>query len=585
MSISLQLKNKPIILKYSKQGMPGRTGAQGLPGEDATSWEVALSMEGIPSGTCTVRLYKDGEICSQEIHYAEIFVMPLNRYEFIRSNTLSRTISGTYIFQYTNVRSILVIIWEDSGQEKVLCADSVANFRGRDLRVLQLPVQQFTTAQWQTYGAAGYTRTWTTGAAYDNSTLENGDLVLIPGTVTDQRDQQDNQVSGFILGTVVIPDGGSAERSVQVISRAFFIGPAGAAATIKVGTVTTLPAGSKATVVNKGTDNNAVFDFGIPEGEPGPDSGSGKFLPLTGGTLSGHLIFGGNSKCVRFIPDDTTTLQYVQTTLRNNGRLCVWYRNAGAGSELFEFPAVDASATGNNYYDVLTSKTPVTIAQGGTGAKTAIGALANLGAVNKAGDTVTGPIIYKNSEMDIAANSLPNAVYASTYIIRDKNNQNVAFLETSQADTGEVALDINAGRKNASGTRVENNIRLSVAKDGTRNVQVSDAAAWRSAIGAVNKAGDTMTGALIVKRDGASLEAYNANGKRGFGIYMNADGTSYIRSYNVSTGYAINFNLPTPLDTRAANQGQYIPAMQCGTAALTSGASVMDNNTIYLQYE
>ena len=321
MSINLQLKNKPIILKYSKQGMPGRTGAQGLPGEDATNWEVSLSMEGVSSGTGTIRLYKDGEICSQEIHYAEIFVMPLNRYEFIRSNTLSRTISGTYIFQYTNVRSILVIIWEDSGQEKVLCADSVANFRGRDLRVLQLPVQRFTTTQWQTYGAAGYTRTWTTGAAYDNSTLENGDLVLIPGTVTDQRDQQDNQISGFILGTAVIPDGGNAESSVQVISRAFFIGPAGAAATIRVGSVATLPAGSNATVVNSGTANNAVLDFGIPEGQPGSIANTipfsnitgdpadnaalvaklAKYLLLTGGTLSGELSTKSSTQ------DSTTT--------------------------------------------------------------------------------------------------------------------------------------------------------------------------------------------------------------------------------------------------------------------------------------
>lgn len=309
MSISLQLKNKPIILKYSKQGMPGRTGAQGLPGEDATNWEVSLSMEGVSSGTGTIRLYKDGEICSQEIHYAEIFVMPLNRREYIRSNTLSRTISGTYIFQYTNVRSILVIIWEDSSQEKVLCADSVANFRGRDLRVLQLPAQSFTTAEWQTYGAPGYTRTWITGAEYDNTTLENGDLVLIPGTVTDQRDQQDNLISGFILGTVVIPDGGSAESSVQVISRAFFIGPAGAAATIRVGSVATLPAGSNATVVNSGTANNAVLDFGIPEGQPGSIANTipfsnitgdpadnaalvaelAKYLLLTGGTLTGAL--------------------------------------------------------------------------------------------------------------------------------------------------------------------------------------------------------------------------------------------------------------------------------------------------------
>ena len=46
-------------------------------------------------------------------------------------------------------------------------------------------------------------------------------------------------------------------------------GPAGASATIAVGTVTTLPAGSNATVTNSGTSSSAVFDFGIPQGASG----------------------------------------------------------------------------------------------------------------------------------------------------------------------------------------------------------------------------------------------------------------------------------------------------------------------------
>ena len=46
-------------------------------------------------------------------------------------------------------------------------------------------------------------------------------------------------------------------------------GPAGTSATIAVGTVTTLPAGSNATVTNSGTSSSAVFDFGIPQGATG----------------------------------------------------------------------------------------------------------------------------------------------------------------------------------------------------------------------------------------------------------------------------------------------------------------------------
>ena len=47
------------------------------------------------------------------------------------------------------------------------------------------------------------------------------------------------------------------------------IGPAGPSASIAVGTVTTLPAGSNATVMNSGTSMDAVFDFGIPQGPKG----------------------------------------------------------------------------------------------------------------------------------------------------------------------------------------------------------------------------------------------------------------------------------------------------------------------------
>ena len=46
-------------------------------------------------------------------------------------------------------------------------------------------------------------------------------------------------------------------------------GPAGSSATIAVGSVTTLPPGSNATVTNSGTSSSAVFDFGIPQGASG----------------------------------------------------------------------------------------------------------------------------------------------------------------------------------------------------------------------------------------------------------------------------------------------------------------------------
>lgn len=50
-------------------------------------------------------------------------------------------------------------------------------------------------------------------------------------------------------------------------------GSDGAAATVSVGTVTTLEPGQPATVTNSGTENAAVFNFGIPRGEAGSGTG------------------------------------------------------------------------------------------------------------------------------------------------------------------------------------------------------------------------------------------------------------------------------------------------------------------------
>lgn len=59
-------------------------------------------------------------------------------------------------------------------------------------------------------------------------------------------------------------------------------GPQGTAATIRIGTVSALPAGTPPTVVNMGNENDAVFDFAIPQGEKGDTGERG----LQGGTRS-----------------------------------------------------------------------------------------------------------------------------------------------------------------------------------------------------------------------------------------------------------------------------------------------------------
>ena len=68
-------------------------------------------------------------------------------------------------------------------------------------------------------------------------------------------------------------------------------GKDGKSATIKVGTVKTLPEGSEPTVVNSGTELDAIFDFGIPKGDRGDkgDKGNVMYATFEVDTTTGYL--------------------------------------------------------------------------------------------------------------------------------------------------------------------------------------------------------------------------------------------------------------------------------------------------------
>lgn len=78
-----------------------------------------------------------------------------------------------------------------------------------------------------------------------------------------------------------------------VVVQENFVG--GRSATIQIGSVETLPAGSEAYVQNVGTETDAVFNFGIPEGErglsgsDGVDGSDGQAATITVGTVSTGL--------------------------------------------------------------------------------------------------------------------------------------------------------------------------------------------------------------------------------------------------------------------------------------------------------
>ena len=108
-------------------------------------------------------------------------------------------------------------------------------------------------------------------------------------------------------------------------------GETGAAATIAVGTTTTLNPGSSATVENVGTTGAAVFNFGIPKGEKGDKGDAGAGLVITG-SVNTYADLPTNLG-----PSDAGKAYFVQA----DGKLYVWsgtqFPADGEGSQ-FEGP-------------------------------------------------------------------------------------------------------------------------------------------------------------------------------------------------------------------------------------------------------
>ena len=175
------------------------------------------------------------------------------------------------------------------------------------------------------------------------------------------------------------------------------------------------------------------------------------YLPLTGGTLIGDLIINGstldinqdnqgngsilfnymgnqdsntmgiiyqteaynnNGRQTKFIDRAGITLfkvPMIKNGVLNSSRFSWYYRSFDSNLnklnyyDVYSLPEATVGLSANKLYDILTSKTPVTIEQGGTGATTAAGARTNLGLgtmatqssgsyLPLAGGKITGPL-------------------------------------------------------------------------------------------------------------------------------------------------------------------------------------------------
>lgn len=125
--------------------------------------------------------------------------------------------------------------------------------------------------------------------------------------------------------------------------------------------------------------------------------------------------------------------------------------------------------------------------------------------VKKTGDTMSGNLVMNDRSVFAQSDALKDGTAASSsaagrsrFYLTDKDGYNLGYLAPYFNSNGGQATLLVA-RRHIGDSDVANSLYLYVAPDGTRSVVVSDAAAWRAAIGAVNKAGDTMSGALSLE--------------------------------------------------------------------------------------
>ena len=110
---------------------------------------------------------------------------------------------------------------------------------------------------------------------------------------------------------------------------------------------------------------------------------------MTGGLTAPSVTISNSSYPRLYFRDGSNAIGQV---LVNHSSRNISFREikTSGNFDSFTLPTPTLSETSDSYYDILTSKSAVTVAQGGTGATTAANARANLGLTYKAGDSVTG---------------------------------------------------------------------------------------------------------------------------------------------------------------------------------------------------
>lgn len=134
----------------------------------------------------------------------------------------------------------------------------------------------------------------------------------------------------------------------------------------------------------------------------------------------------------------------------------------------------------------------------------------NAGKVNRGGDTMTGALTIADASSVVKDNRITSGtapssdIYGRSYYLNDSNGFNIATLQLMSLANGREGFQLVAGKK-VNGVNKFNYMRLNLDANGDPVVELNAAAAWRSALNALNKSGDIMTGSLTFSAGNAGI--------------------------------------------------------------------------------
>lgn len=367
----------------------------------------------------------------------------------------------------------------------------------------------------------------------------------------------------FIAGTGVTlstttTHTGSASKALTINSTAAN-GADGAAATIQVGTVTTLAAGSSATITNSGTTAAAVFDFEIPAGaagNPGTNGTDGTDATITVGTVSTGMA-GSNATVINSGTASAAVLNFTIPQGDDGTAATITVGNVTTGAPGSSVTVTNTGSSNSAVFDF-------TIPQGDDGAATvSIGSVTTGNPGTNATVTNSGTQTAATLDFTIPKGDPGNP----------GTNGTDATISVGSVTTGAAGSSASVSNSGSASAAVLD-FTIPKGDDGTPGTNGTDGTAATISVGSVTtlSAGSSVTVTNSGTTNAAVLD---------FGIPQGPDGAATVSIGTVTTGAAgTNASVTNSGTNTAAVLDFTIPRGDAGTGGGGGGGGVSDSTAI-----